>query len=87
MSGQNRFVAIRIILRSIHIPFSIDIVIGFFNSKTQSILNAITYTLCALTCALVTYWGGVTTWDQYQRGILDIKAIEIPKFIVVIIIL
>ena len=59
---------------------NIDIVIGFFDSKNQSILNFITYTICAVTCAFIAYWGGVTTWDQYQRGILDIKAIEIPKF-------
>lgn len=59
---------------------NIDIVVGFFNSRNQSILNSVTYAICAVTCAFIAYWGGVTTWDQYQRGILDIKAIEIPKF-------
>jgi TRAP-type C4-dicarboxylate transport system permease small subunit len=67
-------------LLRIHGHVNIDIVIGFLNAKNQSILNSITYTICAVTCAVITYWGGVTTWDQYQRGILDIKVIEIPKF-------
>lgn len=65
---------------------NIDIIINFFNPKTRSILNCVIYIICSLTCAIITYLGGLTTWDQYQRGILDIKAIEIPKYTFLIVI-
>lgn len=65
---------------------NIDIIINFFNRKTRSILNFVIYIICALTCAIIAFLGGLTTWDQYQRGILDIKAIEIPKYTFLIVI-
>jgi TRAP-type C4-dicarboxylate transport system permease small subunit len=59
---------------------SIDIVTGLLSSKPRKTLYIITTVVCAATCAYIAYWGAVTTWDHFERGIRDFKILEIPKW-------
>jgi len=59
---------------------SIDIVTGLLPGKPRKTLYIITTLICAATCAFITYWGAVTTWDHFERGIRDFKILEIPKW-------
>ena len=58
----------------------IDIVAGMLPGKPRKTLYVITTLICAATCAYITYWGAVTSWDHFERGIRDFKILEIPKW-------
>jgi TRAP-type C4-dicarboxylate transport system permease small subunit len=59
---------------------SIDIVTGLLPGKARKRLVVVAALVCAVTCAYITYWGAVTTWDHFERGIRDFKILEIPKW-------
>lgn len=59
---------------------SIDIVTNLLPGKTRKGLFVVTALICAVTCAYITCWGAVTTWDHFERGIKDFKILEIPKW-------
>ena len=59
---------------------SIDIVTNLLASKPRKGLYILSALVCAATCAFITYWGAVTTWDHFTRGIRDFKVLEIPKW-------
>ena len=59
---------------------SIDIVTNLLPGKARRGLLIATTLICAATCAYITYWGAVTTWDHFERGIRDFKILEIPKW-------
>jgi TRAP-type C4-dicarboxylate transport system permease small subunit len=59
---------------------SIDIVTNLLPGKARKGLVVVAALACAVTCAYITYWGAVTTWDHFERGIRDFKILEIPKW-------
>ena len=58
----------------------IDAVVGRLSPKTQRILNIIVSIFGAVVCAVIAWFGGQNTWDLLQRGIIDVKTIDVPKF-------
>ncbi len=58
---------------------NIDIVIVFLPPKAQRILNILTHILGAIICLVIGFFSTQATWDQFQRGVLLVKAVEIPK--------
>lgn len=58
----------------------IDAIVGRLSPKTQRILNIIVSILGAVVCAVIAWFGAQNTWDLWQRGILDVKTIDVPKF-------
>jgi C4-dicarboxylate transporter, DctQ subunit len=59
---------------------SIDIITNLVPGKPRKGLYIVSVLACAATCAFITYWGAVTTWDHFARGIRDFKVLEIPKW-------
>lgn len=59
---------------------SIDIVTNLLPGKARKGLVFVAALVCAVTCAYITYWGAVTTWDHFERGIRDFKILEVPKW-------
>jgi C4-dicarboxylate transporter, DctQ subunit len=59
---------------------SIDIVTNLLPGKARKGLFVVATLVCAVTCAYIAYWGAVTTWDHFERGIRDFKILEIPKW-------
>lgn len=60
---------------------NIDIVLDHSSSRMKSLLNMITSVLGAIICMVVAYWGVVTSWNNYQRGVLTSGIVVIPKYI------
>lgn len=57
----------------------VDIILGRLNPKAQTLLNIVTSGLGVIICLLLAWYGGKTTWDHFQRGILVAKTLTIPK--------
>lgn len=60
---------------------NIDIVIGYLDGKKKAALNLVMDSICAVVCGFIVYLGAITTWDNFQRGIVDIKVLEVPKYL------
>jgi len=58
----------------------IDAVVSRLEPKTQRILNIIVSIFGAVVCAVIAWSGGQATWDLWQRGVMDVRAIDSPKF-------
>ncbi len=63
-----------------------DIIINLLNPRIQPIFNAITYTIGAMTCFLLTGYGVVLTLDYFHKGSFFQGSLESPKFIVLAVI-
>ncbi len=35
-----------------------------------------------LICAILAYYTGAVTWDNLKRGVLDVRAVDIPKYLI-----
>jgi TRAP-type C4-dicarboxylate transport system permease small subunit len=58
---------------------NIDIIIVYLPPKAQRILYIVTQILGATICLIIGFFSAQATWDQFQRGVLLAKAVEIPK--------
>ena len=58
---------------------NIDIIVVYFGASTQRHLNIVTNILGAIICLIIAFYSAQATWDQFQRGVLLAKAVEIPK--------
>lgn len=58
---------------------NIDIVVVSLTPRTQRYLNIVTHILGAIICLIIFFYSATATWDQFQRGVLLAKAVEIPK--------
>ena len=59
----------------------IDIVLTLLTPRGRAILNIINSIILAAVCLLLVWFGTETTVDHFQRGIMEVKQYEIPKFI------
>jgi len=64
----------------------VDVVLNMLNIRTQRILNLFTSLLGAIICLVLFWFGLLATVDHYVRKIPVIKSLEVPKFILLVVI-
>jgi TRAP-type C4-dicarboxylate transport system permease small subunit len=62
----------------------IDIVVNMLAEKKRCALKMVTSALGAMVCFVVTWYGILTTVDNYLRQVVVYKSVEIPKYMVLI---
>ena len=65
---------------------SIDIIVNQLDSRTQTLINFITSIINAVVCLLLTYYAGKVTLDLYKTNYFTPTELELPKWIINIII-
>jgi len=63
-----------------------DMVVDRLRSKDQDLLNGITAIISAVVCLILTYYSARVTIELYQIGYYTPTTLEVPKFIIVAII-
>ena len=64
----------------------VDFLLTRLNPRARVVL-AVIETVIGTACSLVlVLFGAYVTWDLWQRGIIDVRAIDVPKFSVMIVI-
>jgi TRAP-type C4-dicarboxylate transport system permease small subunit len=58
---------------------NIDILILYLSPKAQRIFSIVVHILGAIICFVIAFYSAQATWDQFQRGVLLARAVEIPK--------
>jgi TRAP-type C4-dicarboxylate transport system permease small subunit len=64
----------------------IDVVINYLSEKKKSFLNLVTSILGTVTCFFITWAGLWVTHDQYVRGVRTVGDLQIPKYILLVLI-
>jgi TRAP-type C4-dicarboxylate transport system permease small subunit len=65
---------------------SIDLLTGRFSQEKKSYLKLFHGILGTIVCLVLLWYGFWTTLGQFQRGIIDVQAVDVPKFLILMII-
>lgn len=65
---------------------TVDILIHRLTPKSQSLLNFVTSILGIMACLILVWYGGQTTWDLFERGIMLQEVVTMPKWVIVAVI-
>lgn len=65
---------------------SIDLVTGRVSRSSQTWFRLFHCLLGMVLCMIFLWYSGYTTFEQYQRNVIDVQAIDISKYIILIII-
>ena len=71
--------AASLLLKGEHI--NVDLVVTHLPIRPRLVLNMLGHILCSLAFLVLFYYSTMTTWDIYERGVLVMDPIEIPKAI------
>ncbi len=64
----------------------IDILLERLNPRTQPLINIVTSIVSALVCFILTGYGAVDTWDLFRTDYFTPTQLELPKWIINVII-
>ena len=64
----------------------VDIILTRMNPRVIAFLGIISSVIGIFVTAVLTYFGATVTWDYFQRGIYTPTAMEIPVYLILIVI-
>jgi len=65
---------------------SIQIIVSRLNQKGKKVFQTIHDVVGLLLCATICYFGAMTTWEHFERNVIDVQVIDVPKALVIIVI-
>ena len=63
---------------------NIDTVLNCLSEKSRSLVSMVTSVVGAMTCLFIAYWGGLTTWSHYERGVMTSGIVKFPKYMILV---
>ena len=64
----------------------VDLLVNRVNPKARGVLAIVESVIGAAACIFLAWFGAQVTWDLWQRGVMDVRAVDIPKFSLMLII-
>jgi len=61
---------------------SVTVVVDFLGRKSRLVVEFIAFVISAVVCSVLTYQGVVDTWDAFQREVMIVRPIVVPKYII-----
>lgn len=61
---------------------SLDIITRRLSDSKLRVLNSLHAVLGALVCGSLTWISGAVVWDHFQRGVIDVRAVDVPKYLI-----
>jgi C4-dicarboxylate transporter, DctQ subunit len=58
---------------------SLDILTRRLSGRRLGMLNTFHAVLGLLVCGFLTWICGAVVWDHFQRGVIDVRAVDVPK--------
>jgi len=65
---------------------SVDLITGRLKERTRDFLALFHSVLGAAVCAVLLRYGTSVTWSQFQRGVTDVQAVDVPKYLILVVI-
>ena len=65
---------------------SVDLLTSRLTSQINNYLSLAHSVMGMLVCGVLCWYGAKVTWGQYLRGVTDIQVVDMPKYLILIII-
>lgn len=65
---------------------SIDLLVGRFSYRKKSYFRLFHGILGTIVCLVFLWYGSWVTFEQFRRGVIDVQAVDVPKFLILMII-
>jgi C4-dicarboxylate transporter DctQ subunit len=65
---------------------TVDLITSILNERATVYFNFAHSIMGFAVCVVFFWYGAVVTWGQYQRGIVDIQVVDMPKYLVLLVI-
>lgn len=65
---------------------SIDLLTGKLPGSASRVLSMLQNLVCGAFCAVLFWQSLSVTWDHFQRGIVDVKGVDVPKYLILVVI-
>ena len=65
---------------------SVDLLTSRLSAQTKLYFNLAHSVMGVAVSGVLCWYGTVVTWGQYQRGVMDIQVVDMPKYLILIII-
>ncbi|MFH1488678.1 MAG: TRAP transporter small permease [Pseudomonadota bacterium] len=65
---------------------SIQIILSRLNNKMKRLFRIIHNVMGFLLCAAICTYGALTTWDHFQRNVIDVQVLDVPKAWIILVI-
>jgi C4-dicarboxylate transporter DctQ subunit len=65
---------------------TVDIITGFLKERTKIYFDLVHSIMGFAVSAVLCWYGAVVSWGQYQRGVVDIQVVDVPKYLVLMVI-
>jgi C4-dicarboxylate transporter DctQ subunit len=65
---------------------SIDLITSRLTKRGRAILDIVHSMVGCVVCAALCWFGVLTTWSMYQRGVTDVQVVDVAKYKIVLII-
>jgi len=69
-----------------HKHVSVDLLTSRLSAQTKLYFNLAHSVMGIVVSGILCWYGTVVTWGQYQRGVMDIQVVDLPKYLILIII-
>lgn len=78
------FLAAPWLLRN-HKHVTVDLVLNLLPEKVKKILYVLHGFLGIILCLVLTYFCALVTWDNFKRGIIEVQVVDLPKWILFVV--
>lgn len=65
---------------------SVDLLTGRMGERTKKYFNLAHGVIGFAVCIVLIWYGSMTTWGHFQNGIIDVKAVDVPKYLILMVI-
>ncbi|MFH1116168.1 MAG: TRAP transporter small permease [Pseudomonadota bacterium] len=65
---------------------SIDLVTGRLSPGWKHRMAMVHAAMGTGVCGILAYYGTLTVWGQFQRNVIDVKGVDVPKYLVLLVI-
>lgn len=65
---------------------SVDLLTSRLSARTKVYFNLGHSVMGVVVSGILCWYGTVVTWGQYQRGVMDIQVVDMPKYLILVII-
>lgn len=69
-----------------HKHVSVDLLTSRLSPRVRAYFDLAHSVMGVAVCGLLCWYGTIVTWGQWQRGVMDIQVVDMPKYLILIII-
>jgi C4-dicarboxylate transporter DctQ subunit len=65
---------------------TVDLITGLLKERSKAYFDLIHSVMGFAVCVVLCWYGALVSWGQYQRGVVDIQVVDVPKYLVLVVI-